>query len=154
MGGGILPDRPGRASAPTSLRNPLGLAWLLTVGGLAAGLSLGSQTGDMRQVGRLLAAAVVQIPAVWVVLGIVAALFGIVPRLVTAAWALLAGFLLLGEFGPLLRLPNGLIDLSPYAHMPKLPGGVWTVAPVAFSVLIAAALVTFGVATFSRRDVD
>lgn len=54
----------------------------------------------------MVAAAVAQLPAVWVVLGLVVALFGLLPRWVTAAWALLVGFLLLGELGPLFGLPG------------------------------------------------
>ena len=131
-----------------------GVVALLTCGGLAAGLSLGAQTGDMGQVGRMLAAAVVQIPAVWVVLALVVVLFGLAPRWLAAAWAMLVGFLLLGESGPLLRLPGSVVDLSPYSHMPKLPRGIATAAPLAFSALLAAGLVLLGVAGFGRRDVD
>lgn len=75
------------------------------------------------QVGRILAAAAIQVPAVWVVLALVAVLFGAVPWLVGAGWALLVGFLLVGEVGPLLRLLEAVIDISPYAHVPRLPGG-------------------------------
>ncbi|GAB3899693.1 exporter of polyketide antibiotics [Kibdelosporangium lantanae] len=131
-----------------------GVTLLMACGGLAAGFSLSAQTGDMSQVGRLVAAAVAQLPAVWVVLGLVVALFGLLPRWVTAAWALLVGFLLLGELGPLLGLPGGVMDLSPYAHMPRLPGGVVAVAPIALSVVVAAGLVLLGAVTFRRRDVS
>ncbi len=131
-----------------------GTVALMSVGGLAAGLSLGAQTNDMGQVGRMLAAAASRLPAVWVVLAIVAAVFGLAPRLVTLGWALLAGFLLLGELGPLLGLPAAVMDLSPYTHMPRLPGGTVTAAPLVFSVLVATVLIGLGVVTFRRRDID
>ena len=51
-------------------------------------------------------------------------IFGGRPRAVGAAWGILAAFLLLAEFGPLLGLPTAVIDLSPFSHGSVVPGGV------------------------------
>ena len=53
-----------------------------------------------------------QVPAAWVVVGLVVAAYGLVPRLVPAGWAALVLFLLVGELGPLLGLPAWAMDLS------------------------------------------
>jgi ABC-2 type transport system permease protein len=132
----------------------LGTALLVVLGGVGAGLAHGAQTGDMgRAFGRVLGASLVQIPAVWVLVGIVAALFGLLPRWSPLAWALLVAFLLLGEFGSLFELRQEVMDISPYAHVPRLPGGEMTTAPLIWLAAIAVGLTVAGVAGFRRRDI-
>lgn len=130
-----------------------GTAILLTVGGLTAGLSYSSQTGHASDFSRVLVASVLRLPAVWVLIGIVAAAFGLAPRAAVAGWVALVAFLLLGEFGPVFELSQWVMDLSPYAHVPRLPGGELTAAPLVWLVLVAAGLTAVGLAGFRRRDV-
>jgi ABC-2 type transport system permease protein len=131
-----------------------GTAVLVVAAGVGAGLAHGSQTGDMgRAFNRVVGAALVQIPAVWVLVAIVAALYGLLPRWSSFAWVLLVAFLLLGEFGSLFELRQAVMDLSPYAHVPNLPGGQMAVLPLIWLTLIAAALTVAGVAGFRRRDI-
>jgi ABC-2 type transport system permease protein len=131
-----------------------GTAALVIVGGLGAGISSGASLGNMgRQVPRMLAAAAVQLPAIWLVTALVVILFGAAPRLVTAGWVLFGVFLLLGQFGPLFDLPQGLMDVSPYAHTPRLPGGDFSSTPVLALTAIAAALLIAGFYGFRRRDI-
>ena len=133
----------------------LGSALLVILGGVGAGLAHGAQTGDMgRAFGRVVGASLVQIPAVWILVGIVAALFGLLPRWSPLAWVLLVAFLLLGEFGSLFELRQEVMDISPYAHVPRLPGGEMSAAPLIWLTLIAAALTAAGVAGFRRRDLS
>ncbi|ADB34168.1 Putative exporter of polyketide antibiotics- like protein [Kribbella flavida DSM 17836] len=131
----------------------LGTGALIVVGGLGAGISSGAELGDMgRQVPRLLAAAVVQLPAIWLVTAVVVLFFGLVPKLVTAAWGVFGAFLLIGQFGPVFGLPESVMDLSPYGHTPRLPGGDFSATPVVALAAIACALALTGYATFRRRD--
>jgi len=101
----------------------------------------------------MLAAAAGQLPAIWLVTALVVTLFGLAPKLITAAWALYGLFLLLGQFGALFNLPQSLINLSPYGHTPRLPGGTFTLTPVLTLTALAAALLLLGLSTFRRRDV-
>jgi ABC-2 type transport system permease protein len=131
-----------------------GTGVLVLVGGLGAGISSGASLGNMgRQLPRMLAASAVQLPAIWLVTALVVILFGLAPKLVTAAWALFAAFLLLGQFGPIFDLPQGLMNISPYAHTPRLPGGDFSTTPVLVLTAIAAALLLTGFYTFRRRDI-
>jgi len=130
-----------------------GAALLLLVVGVSAGLASAIQVGDSGQFGRIVVAALVQIPAAWVVIGIVAAAFGLVPRLVVLGWIALLGSMLLGEFGALFELSHFIMDISPFAHVPRMPGGDFAVAPLLWLTAIAAGLIVIGLGGFRRRDV-
>ncbi len=132
----------------------LGTGVLMLVGGLGSGISSGASLGNMgRQVPRMLAAAVVQLPAIWLVTALVVILFGFAPKLVTGGWVLYGVFLLIGQFGEIFNLPQSVINLSPYGHTPRLPGGDFSLAPVLWLTAIAAALTVGGFVTFRRRDI-
>ena len=68
----------------------VGSVKLLALAGLGMGVTHAAATGDPDQVGRLLGATLVHLPAVWVLVGVSTALFGLVPRAAAAAWAVLA----------------------------------------------------------------
>jgi len=129
-----------------------GTAVLLAAAGLTAGIAYAAQTSDAGQVPRLLAAALTQTPAAWVIAGVTLALFGIAPRATVAAWGVLAACLALAELGPVLELSKSVIDLSPFARSPQLPGGTFTAAPLWLAAL-AAAIAAAGLAGLRRRDV-
>lgn len=129
-----------------------GTTVLLLVSGIGSGITYATHTGDAADFGRLIAAALVQLPAVWVLTGFVVALFGLLPRLTVLGWVALAAFVALSELGPLLKLDRAVLDVSPFAHIPKLPGGDVTVAPLAILVGVAAVLVAAGLVGFRRRD--
>ena len=50
-------------------------------------------------------------------------LFGRRRSCAVAAWAVAGVALAIGMFGPVLDLPQVVLDLSPFGHVPKLPGG-------------------------------
>jgi len=132
-----------------------GPAVVLAAAGLTAGLTYGLSAGDVgRDLPRVLAAAAAQLPAVWVLAGIAAALFGLVPRFATSVgWGALAACALLEELGRPLQLSKRVLDLSPFAHVPKLPGDDVSAVPLVWLVVVAAALVAAGLLAFRRRDV-
>jgi ABC-2 type transport system permease protein len=133
----------------------LGSAFLLAVAGAVTGLAEGLSQGDVAgQLPRLLGAAMVQVPAVWVLAGIAAALFGLLPRFTALAWAALVVFLLLGQLGPLFQLSQWALDISPFTHLPKLPGGEFTATPLVWLVVVTVVLTTAGLVGFRRRDVS
>lgn len=93
----------------------------MVAAGMAGGLAHGARVGDISQAGRVLGGALVQLPAVWILTGIVVAAFGLFPKFVSAGWVALVGFVLLGELGPLLELDQRVMDISPFVHVPKIP---------------------------------
>lgn len=131
----------------------LGTALLMLVFGAAAGLAYAAHAHDAGQLGRVVVAALVRVPAAWVLTGIVVAAFGLAPRLAIAGWAAMVAFLLLGELGPLLSLDQRVMDVSPFTHVPRLPGSALHATPVVALIAVAALLTAAGVAGFRRRDV-
>lgn len=132
----------------------VGTVALLLVVGAAAGLTSAGAVDTPNQLWRVVAAALIQAPAVFVVVGIGVAGFGIAGRLSVAGWAALAAFVVLGEFGRLLGLPQWLLDLAPFTHTPRLPGVAISWAPVAWLAGIAVVLLGVGLARFRARDIS
>jgi ABC-2 type transport system permease protein len=151
----VLATSVGRRQWATShlLFGLLGPTVALAASGLAEGLVYGLVSGDVgREVPRVLAGALVQLPAVLVLSGIAMALFGLLPRLASVSWAALAVFAFLVLLGPLLQLNQWLLDAAPFTHIPKVPGADVSATPLAWLLAITAILVAAGVAGFRRRD--
>ncbi|MGX1406053.1 putative exporter of polyketide antibiotics [Streptomyces ambofaciens] len=113
---------------------------------------LGFAAGYGQDFGAILGACLVQLPAVWVIGGAAVLLHGLLPRAAVAGWAVAGAVLLLGWVGPALDVPQSVLDVSPYGHLPKLPGGEMDWSPVLVLLLIAAVLVGAGLAGLRRRD--
>jgi len=129
-----------------------GTVVLLVAAGLPAGVIHAAQESDAAQIGRVLAGALVQIPAAWVLGGVALAIFGFLPRASAAGWGAVALCVLIGEIGPVADVGDWLLDISPFTHVPLLPGGDMSIAPLTLAV-IAAGIGAAGVAGFRRRDV-
>jgi ABC-2 type transport system permease protein len=129
-----------------------GTVVVLAANGLGAGLADAINSHDAGQLPRLLAAGLAPAPAVWVVVAAAVALFGFAPRAVLAAWGVLCACVLLTVLGPLLGLPDRVLDASPFAHVPQLPADDFSAAPLVWLSVIAAALTALGMLAFRRRD--
>ncbi|XVQ14626.1 hypothetical protein ACQP1W_19470 [Spirillospora sp. CA-255316] len=131
----------------------LGSAAALVVAGFATGLVHGLSEGDAgRQVPRLVGAALIQLPAVWLLAAITIAFFGLLPRLSSAGWAALAVAGVLTLFGGMLQADQWLMDVSPFTHIPKLPGAEVTSVPLVWLAAAVLALGAAGLTGFRRRD--
>jgi ABC-2 type transport system permease protein len=130
-----------------------GTAVLLAVAGAAGGLAYGAQIHDIGgQVARLTGAALVQVPAVWILAAITVALFGLLPTWSIGGWAALVVFLTAGLLGPLFKLPQWVMDLSPFTHTPHLPGSAVDATPLVWLSCLVVALTAAGLAGWRRRD--
>jgi ABC-2 type transport system permease protein len=110
--------------------------------------------GGAGQITRLLGAAMVYVPAVWVLAGLAAMLFGLVPRSTAVAWVGLVGCLVVGMFGALLELPAWVRGISPFEHTPAMPGEAFRLVPVLAVLLVGTALTGVGLAAFRSRDLS
>lgn len=126
----------------------------LVVVGAAAGVGYGATVGDIPgQVPRLIGAALVQLPAVVVIVGLALALFGLVPRVTWIAWAVLSTSVILTLLGNAIGLDPFFIKLSPFSHLPQAPGAETTLGPLLGLSVVAAALIALGFIGFQRRDI-
>ncbi|TDC58275.1 ABC transporter permease [Actinomadura sp. KC345] len=131
----------------------LGPAVAMAAAGTAAGLAHGLNVGDVgRELPRVLGASLAQLPAVWPAAAIALALFGLAPRFAGAAWAAVGLFAVVTMFGAGMDLDQRIMNLSPFSHLPKLPGGPLTAAPFVWLLALTAALSVLGLIGFRRRD--
>lgn len=132
-----------------------GTILILVVTGLAIGLGHGARAGSLgTEVARMAGAGLAQAPAVLVVAGLAAALFGLVPRIsVAVSWSVLGAAVLLLFLGEILQWSHWVLDVSPFTHVPKLPGGVVSAAPLIWLCAVALALGVAGLIGIRRRDI-
>ncbi|MGZ4563969.1 MAG: ABC transporter permease [Mycobacterium sp.] len=124
----------------------------MVISGLAGGLVYGVAAGDVGgKVAVVVASAAVQLPAVWLLSAVTVGLFGLAPRFAPVAWGVLVGFIALYLIGSLAGFPQWLLDLEPFAHIPRV-GANFTGMPLLWLLAIDAGLITLGVMAFRRRD--
>lgn len=133
----------------------LGATVILLAAGVGTGLAAGVVTGDWALVGPVVAAHLNAGPAVLLVLGVCAALFGWAPRLMSVAgWALVALIAVVAFFGDLLNLPGWLRLLSPLEYLPRYPLESFAFSPFAVLCGVAVMLGALGLLGFRRREVQ
>ena len=93
-------------------------------------------------------------PGVLVMLGLAALLFGVLPRAIGAVWVVIGYSLFVGLFGAVMDLPRWAHDISPMEHTgrPPLDDVAWS--GVMGLLVVAAGLMTAGLAAFRRRDLE
>jgi polyether ionophore transport system permease protein len=103
--------------------------------------------------GGIVGSAVIQLPAVWVLAGVTMLLFGLLPRWSPAAWAAPALCLLILLVGSTLQLDQWFLDISPFTHVPHLPGVDVPATPIVTLVAVAAVLAAAGLSGLRRRNI-
>jgi ABC-2 type transport system permease protein len=128
---------------------------LLTIAaGVGAGLVHGLRTSSVSgSLTKLIAGGAVQLPAVFVLVGLTLLLIGFVPRWAAAAWGALVVSLVLKQLGPILQLDQVVLDLSPFTHVPQIPGQPFSWAPLLILTAVATAMSAAGVLGFRNRDI-
>jgi ABC-2 type transport system permease protein len=130
-----------------------GTVVVLFLTGVTFGVFATAVTGDTAAIGQSIIGALVFAPATWVLVGLTAAIIGLVPRASALAWAALVGCFVIGMFGQLLDLSTSIQDLSPFQHVPQYPATDLRFLPLAVLAVIAAALTGIGFAGLRHRDI-
>ncbi|MGH3632608.1 ABC transporter permease [Mycobacterium sp.] len=130
-----------------------GSAVVMLIAGLAAGLTYGVAADDIGgKLPSVVGTAAAQLPAAWLLAAVTVALFGLVPRFTPVAWAVLVGFVALYLLGSLSGFSQWLLDLEPFAHIPRVGNGDFTAVPLLWLLVIDTVLITLGATAFRRRD--
>jgi len=132
----------------------IGVVLILVLFVLSFSITYGLISGSMGpHLPQILSAALVYLPAIWLMVGITVALFGLVPRFTPLAWALLGLFFIINLLGDSMDISQWIKDISPFTHVPNLLVGQSIETPLGL-VLVAALLLTFiGIVGFKRRDI-
>jgi ABC-2 type transport system permease protein len=132
-----------------------GTALVLVVAGVGVGLGIGVADSDLgTELPRLVGAGLAQLPAALAVAGVGVVFLGVLPRwCVPAAWIALGVCGFIGVFGPALKLSQAALDISPFTHVPKLPGGAFSVTPILWLSLATLLMATAGLAGMRHRDI-
>ena len=131
----------------------VGVTAIMAVSGVATGVGFALVSGDVGQIARIVAGALVLTPALWVLCGVTTLLIGYSRHAANAAWAVLAALVVIGLFGPLLELPQWVRNLSPFEHVPALPGSSFDIVPLVVLTAFAVVGLTVGVRALARRDI-
>jgi ABC-2 type transport system permease protein len=131
----------------------VGSAVAMLVSGVAGGLVYGIAAGDVDgKLAIVVGTAAAQLPAVWLLAAVTVGLFGLAPRFTPVAWGVLVGFVALYLIGSLARFPQWVLDLEPFAHIPRV-GADFTAVPLLWLLAIDVALIALGAMAFRRRDI-
>lgn len=129
-------------------------AMILTIFSLTMGLSYGILTNDLSNgVIRILGAALMYLPAIWLFTGISMVLFGLSPRLAPLSWAALAVVVVIDVLGEFFDISQWILNISPYTYVPKLLAGDTIEAPLIYLSVVAVLLILMGILLYRRRDI-
>lgn len=148
-----------RVSRPRWLASHLavalaGSALLMLLGGLGMGLSASQALGDSEMLGRIVGAALAHVPAIWLMVGIASAVYGLAPRATPVVWVVITYAGVVGWLGVLLRFPEWAINLSPLGHTPLLPAEDFRWTPLVVLTALSIVLVALGSVGLRRRDLQ
>ena len=132
----------------------LASAVLLVISGLGIGLGAASGAAGPGTIAELAGGTLAFLPAVMVVAGVAAALFGVRPSVSALAWIVVGYAVFFGMFGALLDMPSWVTDLSPFAHTTAAPLADLPAVPLLILAALAAALALAGSTTFRHRDIE
>jgi ABC-2 type transport system permease protein len=132
-----------------------GTAVLMLIGGVATGLGYGVRAGNTgHEVAVMLGAGIAELPAALVVAAIAGLAFGLSGRIAAGVgWTVVGLAVALSLFGPMLQLSHWVLDVSPFTHIPRLPGGTASATPFLWLSGIALLLFATGLAALRRRDI-
>jgi ABC-2 type transport system permease protein len=131
-----------------------GTALVLLATGLGEGVAYALTVSDAGQVPRLVGAALVHLPAVWLIVAVTVLAVGWWPRLTAVlAWLAVGYCAVVALFADSFDLPGWAQRASPFAHTPRVPLESLTATPLLAIGLITVAFLALGYGGLRRRDV-
>ncbi|WP_051298985.1 ABC transporter permease [Arthrobacter castelli] len=129
-------------------------AVLLLVSGFGLGLGAGASIGEMSLAWDFTVASLAYWPIVLCFAGLAVLAYGVLRAGVWWVWILLVGSILIGLYGPVLNLPEAVLDAEPFGLVPQVPGAELEAAPLVWMSVVAIALTAAGTLAFRNRDLE
>jgi len=126
-------------------------ALLLLVCGLALGACAGVSVGEPGLTWDLAVASLTYLPVVLCFAGLAALAYGL-GRGIWWVWTLLMTAILVGLYGPLLSLPQAVLDLAPFSLATRALGVAHDPSALLAMAGVAILAGVTGIVTFRRRD--
>lgn len=104
--------------------------------------------------GTFYQAALVYLPAMWVMIGLSTLLIGLAPRFTGFVWLYLGYSFLVVYLGKLLQFPEWMARLSPFGNISRIPVEDWDIGRSLLLIAIAAAATLAGFAGYRKRDLE
>ncbi|MBO1514116.1 ABC transporter permease [Metabacillus bambusae] len=98
-------------------------------------------------------AAMVYLPAMWLMIGLAVLLIGIFPKFTGFIWLYLGYSFLVVYLGGLLQFPDWMRNLSPFGNIPQLPVEEMNVLKMTILTCIAIVLMIIGFIGYRKRDI-
>jgi len=99
-------------------------------------------------------AAIVYLPAIWIMVGLAAILIGFFPKYTSFIWIYLFYSFIVIYLGGLLDFPEWLRNLSPYGHIPELPVDDLNMVNIIILLIISIGLTILGFIGYNKRDIQ
>ena len=128
---------------------------ILAAAGLSMAIAFAAASGDTSRMPHLGLQAAAYLPATLLFPALALAFLGFAPRAAApVGWTAfgIAAFLLL--FGASIGLPDAVLDLSPYKHVPMNPGDAQDYLPITVVLTTAGLLAAGAFMAFGRRDLQ
>ena len=99
-------------------------------------------------------AAFVNLPAMWIFVGLAVFLVGFFPKVTGLSWVYLIYSFYVWYMGEILQLPDWMAKLSPFHHVPSVPAEEVEVATLLIITGVAILLIILGFVGYNRRDIE
>lgn len=134
----------------------LGVLFLLFLSALGMGLTYVISTGESwSELGVVLVATLTQALAIFTFAAFVISVFSFAPNLMTPiAWGCFGACVLVLQLGVILDLPQWVLNLSPFGHLPAMPAEGFKTGPAVWLTVTTAALFGISLFRFKNRDIS
>lgn len=105
------------------------------------------------QFGEIFSAGMAYLPALWIMIGLAVFLYGWLPKLTGLVWAGLGFAFVVHYFAELFDMPEWLMGISPYYHIPAMPVDEWSWGIFLTLTAVAVVLSIVGLIGYKRRDI-
>lgn len=109
---------------------------------------------DLVSFNVLIKSGFVHLPAMWILLGLAVFLIGFTPKLTGLTWVYLAYSFFVVYMGDMLKLPEWMGKLSPFAHIPQIPLEDVNILSLTILTIVSIVLIAAGLMAYSKRDIN